>query len=506
MSYFGWLTDKFGNKYGTETNPLQVGFGDSASLDAFARLRTANPVNLFENKNIHGRQTSQWEEPIVGAIIVHGAVTGGPFQVAETITGGTSGAIGTVSAVDAGSLTVTYSINHNDIVDGETITGGTSGATAAVTTHNTGSNVSHDRDTASVILQVGENTADSAIRQTHRYFSYVPGKSHEVWETFYFGPTDAPVLVHRTKTSGAVVDDEIAQAVWNIDNFDGDGDAENPSGVKIDWSKSQFLVIDLQWQGDGRVRVGFFHNGRILYAHAFNFSDTVTSVYMSTPSLPARHEITNVDGTNIDRKSGYFDAENGIFIKQRSDDASRTMRELCTAIVSLGGERPSGLGFSKSNDVTARTINNAGGLVPIFAIRLKAVHPNGSDNRVTCEFSNMTFYPLGNAAHFELKHVHEPSSVTATWADVGGGSACEYSADISAITAPIEHVIDEGYAGAGAAGKGGSETGAKSDKLDQHRFMTQNFDSTNSELFIIYGQALTGNGTAYAHISWIEFD
>lgn len=502
MSYWGWLKDKLGNDYGTETNPLLVGFGDSASLDAFSRLRVGNPVNIFENKNIHDRTPSQWEEPIVGAIIVHGAVTGGPFQVAETITGGTSDSVGTVTAVDGGSLTVTYTINHNDIVDGETITGGTSGATASVTTHNTGSHISHDRNTAAVILQVGALSGDSAVRQTHRYFSYVPGKSHEIWMTFVFGTAVANVrrrsgyfdtdngiflqqtssgisIVHRSKTSGSVVDTEIAQDDWNIDVLDGSG----KSGITLDFTKSKFLVIDMQWQGDGRVRAGVFHNGRIVYAHAFEFSETISTAYMSTPSLPVRHEIANTAATA------------GV----------NTMDEICTAVVSIGGERPSGLGYTVSNDVTPRTINN-GAESPVIAVRLKAVHPNGGANRVTAELSNMSFFPTGSAAHFEIFHVHEPSSITGTWNDVGHGSACEYSTDISAITAPLSHAIEEGYAGAGAAGKGGSENDISGDKLDQHRFLSQNFDSTNSEIFVIYGEAITGNAEAYSHISWIEFD
>jgi len=62
--------------------------------------------------------------------IAHGAVTGGPFQVGETITGGTSSATGKVAYVAASyveivSLSGTFQA-------GETITGGTSGATAAV--------------------------------------------------------------------------------------------------------------------------------------------------------------------------------------------------------------------------------------------------------------------------------------------------------------------------------------------------------------------------------------
>ena len=78
-------------------HPVSIKFHDTTSKDAFGRLRISAPFDLFSNKNIHDRRKNQWEEPIIGAIIEHGAVTGGPFQVAETITGGTSGTIGTVT-------------------------------------------------------------------------------------------------------------------------------------------------------------------------------------------------------------------------------------------------------------------------------------------------------------------------------------------------------------------------------------------------------------------------
>ena len=113
-----------------------------------------------------------------------------------------------------------------------------------------------------------------------------------------------------------------------------------------------------------------------------------------------------------------------------------------------------------------------------------------------------------NNAHFHIQHVHDPTGITgATWTDVGGGSGVEYSIDITAVTGNPTHEVEEGYAPAGGApGKGGAENVVAGDKLDQHRFVTQNIDSTNSEMFVITARALTGTSDIYAHISWIEFD
>jgi hypothetical protein len=493
------IQDTFGN--------IPVEFGDGANLDAFQRIRVGNPAPVFENKNIHSRKKSQWEEPIVGAILAHGAVTGGPFQVGEEVVGGASGSRLTVTTVGAGFLV--GDLNHNDYVDGETLTGQISGATATLTTHNTGSDVFHVRDTASVTLKIGDSAGDIAVRQTHRYLNYVPGKSHEIWMTFNFDSVGDVYLVHRTGTSGSPVDNLIHQndpskstdgeSVWNLDALDGTGH----SRINLDFTKETFIVIDMQWQGTGRVRMGFFHNGRIIYAHEFNFSNSLEDAYMSTPSLPVKHEIENIDGTIVERRSGYFNGSNGLFLKQASTDGTRTMKEVCTAVVSVAGLNPVGLGFSASNEVTPRTINNIA-KSPMLAVRLKNTHPEGGENRITVELENATFFPVGNSSHFEVWHMHDPTGITATWTDKGAGSGVEYSTDISAVTGNPGHKIIDAYSGAGQAGKGSNEDFRTTDKLDQHRFVTQNFDSTNSEMFVIFGEAITGNATGYSSMAWVE--
>ena len=62
----------------------------------------------------------------------HGAVTGGPFQVAETLTGGTSGATAIVKEVGAGYVLIDV-VTGGPFQAGETLTGNISAATASFT-------------------------------------------------------------------------------------------------------------------------------------------------------------------------------------------------------------------------------------------------------------------------------------------------------------------------------------------------------------------------------------
>lgn len=491
---------------------LPIKFASKFALDSAGRIRISSPVNLFLNKNEHNRNKILWEEPIIGAIIVHGAVTGGPFQVAEIVTGGTSGQSGTVTAVAVDNLSITYTVNHNDFTVGETITGGTSGATAVVTTVDTGSHVFHVRDRGAVVMQVGQNSGDQAVRATHRYIPYVPGKTQLITETFLFGAAVADVrrragyfdafnglfleqngttnlaFVRRSNTSGSPVEARTAQADWNLDTLapavDGVPDGDSPSGITLDMSKMQYLIIDFLWQGAGDVRWGFEIGGEPIYCHQDTFANVLTTAFMSTGSLPVRYEIINTGATA----------------------GLNTMEEVCTSVISEGGEKLTGQGYTASTHVTPRTVAFASGEVPMFAIRLKNTFgSDGGPNRKTIRFSNMSAMCTTNNAHFELRHIHDPSGITETWTSVSDDSSVEYSSDISAIVGNPSHPIEQGFIVAGQAGKGSGENQILSDELDQHRFITQNIDSDNSEVLGVYGASFTGNSDISTHMSWVEF-
>lgn len=472
----------------------------SFAIDSYGRQRVSSPVTLFANKNIHNRNENLWEEPIAGAIIEHGAVTGGPFVVSEIITGGTSGTVGTVTAVDAGALTVTYTVNHDDFEAGETITGGTSGATATISTVGTGSAISHDRDNGAVILQVGQSDGDSVARISHIYTPYVPGTAHTIFETFLLGAAVENVertvgygnfenglflnqtlsglrFIRRTKTSGSVVDNPTEQADWNIDKFDGKG----PSKKILDPTKSVFLFTDFSWQGLGPIRMGLFVDGIPFTAHEFRFFDDIDTVFMSTPSLPVFYEIKNTGDTV----------------------STNILKEFCTSVMSEGGERLTGVGFSVSVETTPRVVTTD---VPVLAVRLKNTF-GGGPNRKIIRLSSAGVFATDNGVHFDIAHLHDPTGIVATWNDVGGGSAAEFSTDITAITGNPSHKIDESYVAAGQAGKGGAPNIVKGDVLDQHRVLTQNIDSTNSEIFLVRAASLVAPAAnVFPNMSWVEFD
>lgn len=289
-----------------ETYPIS--FSDGAEIDAFGRLRVSNPVTLFDSKNIFdddGLAANVENQPLF-------------YDNQETAGAGTSTA---------------YNANES-----------------------------------SQTIAVSNVTAGTRVRQTKMRFNYQPGKSQLIFLTFNFNGGNSgivkregifdennglyielnettPYFVRRTSTSGAPVNNSVAQASWNLDTMDGNG----ASGITLDWTKTQILVIDYEWLGVGRVRMGFVVDGLVYYAHEFLNTNVLTVVYIQTPNLPLRSEIIN-DGTG----------------------AADTFDQICSTVISEGGSQDLGVLRYASTGGTHLDADVENTVYAIMGIRLKS--------------------------------------------------------------------------------------------------------------------------------------
>lgn len=231
-----------------------------------------------------------------------------------------------------------------------------------------GTSSTYSSNRASSIIGVSATTAGKRVRQTKIRGNYQTGKSLLALATFanissgtgitkrvgYFTDGNGIFLQHsggvaavvvRSSVTGSPVDTAIAQSAWNVDKLDGTG----KSGVVIDFTKAQILVIDFEWLGAGRVRVGFDIGGTTYYCHYFNFANSSDSVYMSSPNQPIRYEITN-DGTG----------------------AADTFEAICATVMSEGGIDSTAITTYVSRNGTSQTLANQDLYTPIVSIRLKS--------------------------------------------------------------------------------------------------------------------------------------
>lgn len=125
------------------------------------------------------------------------------------------------------------------------------------------------------------------LRQRVGYFGTANGIYLEV------SGTSTPAFVERNSVSGSVAETRVHQADWNVDPLDGTG----PSGFDLDITKAQIHWIDIEWLGLGTVRTGFVINGQLIHCHSFHHANLISSTYMTTASLPLRYEIENLGTT-----------------------------------------------------------------------------------------------------------------------------------------------------------------------------------------------------------------
>lgn len=161
-------------------------------------------------------------------------------------------------------------------------------------------------------------SSDAVIMQSKQRSNYQSGKSHLIFQTFnsfhaqtnvtkrvgyfthinsaspydtskdglFLESDDTTVSVNIWQTG--VETETTAQADWNIDTLDGNGE----SGINIDWEKNVILCIDFEWLGLGRVRWCLVVNGAIIPFHeSIHTNQTAAGVYMSSPNQPLRAEV-----------------------------------------------------------------------------------------------------------------------------------------------------------------------------------------------------------------------
>jgi hypothetical protein len=281
-------------------------YGDTPSIDAFDRLRVSENFTIFDSKQLHDKQPLFWDESLGGS------------------------------------------------------------ATSVHSTVN-----------ADVRLTLTANAADFAIRQTKQRFNYQPGKSQLVFMTFaspqvsgmtkrigYFDGTGANNLTPNNgiffQCDGSIswniakngsTTETVTQANWNVDPMDGTG----PSEKVLDMDGPQIAIIDFEWLGIGRVRVGFVIDGIIYYVHYFNHANdsSFPTVYMSSPNLPLRYDV-QTDGTN----GGYLD-------------------HICSSVISEGGLQETGIlrGVDSGDAlITGYASPSVGSTYALLGLRLKAAY------------------------------------------------------------------------------------------------------------------------------------
>jgi hypothetical protein len=345
---------------------------------------------------------------------------------------------------------------------------------------------------SSLTLAVTTSAGSNVINRSRRCY-YVAGQSHLIAMTCNFNTNNPVALVLRTSTSGVSSDtNRIEQASWDVDKMDGTG----PSGITVDWSKTQIIMFDLQWLGVGRIRCFLDINGIQWPIHQFLNANVIPIVYMQTPHLPASYEVLNNGGTQIVKRVGYNDNDDGVFIEQLTNATSGNLMQICSAVFTEGAKPIPQVKCSISNDVTG-VVCASGVLKHLISIRPSTLFVGLQNKGMAVPTSIEIFVEGTNNCHY---HVYEDSILTTpTWTPHGNvNSMMEVCVGASAVgITSLGRLRDGGYAASGNKGGSGNENPDGSYRMQ--------VDMAGSpDVLSIIGEGMGGNSTVYAKITWEE--
>jgi hypothetical protein len=373
-----------------------------------------------------------------------------------------------------------------------------------------GGTVTYSTNEANSVLSTNTTATSRAVHQSKRYHHYLPGKSQLILTSFNFNANSVSCkkrigyyddkngvfferevnaigqvslkFTMRSYVTGVAVDVSAAQTTWSLDKCDGAG----ASDFNIDTTKTQLFFADFQWLGVGRVRCGFVHNGKIIVAHEFTHSNTSDKVYWSNPNLPVRSEILNT-----------------------AVNSGATMQHICSTVMSEGGYIEAGTDFEVQNTTAIATILPGTTWTPIIALRLKTTF-NGYDNRVLFKSENVSVFADLKSIAYKIGKVPTSASLsgTLTWTSAGADSACEYALNATGSTMANFESFGGGFVAAGVSTGSASSSTPSSLSESKRNFISQNYDSTNSEVFVILARTLANGANdaanVWASLQWKE--
>jgi len=371
----------------------------------------------------------------------------------------------------------TFGFSKNEIDFDEQITG-----TASAT---------HQPYLGMVQLSVGGTTGDKVVRQTRRIQKYVPGRTNEVsmavilngistgirsragvfdeYNGAYFEHDGSDYYcVIRRNTAGGIVEERVARTNWSDDKLDGTG----PSGITIDYSQIQLMVIEYEWYGAGQVEWKFVIDNNAFAVHKINHANMHDHTWASYGAFPVRYELENIAGT-----AGTFNIFHG------------SHSFLSEGTASLLGKQ-----LSISSPTTGYNLATAGTFYPVVAIRLKSTTLNSVV--LPDEFAA----GLLDKTDMFIRVIERPTTVTGgTWVSVSAESPVEYNITATSYTG-----------GTIATTKFISEKQMGESVMFPEKAITQIGRKTTtvigdtSEIFLIAAAATNDNKDAWVSLGWIE--
>lgn len=360
-----------------------------------------------------------------------------------------------------------------------------------------GGSYNHSANESAINMTVDGTLGAKVYRETTRVFSYQPGKSLLIMNSFamsqnfdaqlrqrvgYFDSDNGVYLekeglnnfiVLRSSVTGNQVNTRIAQDDWNNDKFDGTGYSANFNNWSqgVDVTKGNVFWISIEWLGVAEVKCGFVVDGSFVTAHTFYNINANPSSYMTTAVLPCRYEIENTAARST----------------------SATLKQICSTVISEGGYEIAGIPRAFGPSVNNPTrLTSVGVFYPVVSIRLKPSRINS----VVAPFG-FSFYGI-DSGNYKYNLVRGADVIGAQWTDVSSNSSIQYNANISAVMSGGT-VLETGY----FVSSSGNKTVNRETELFKYQLERDTFSNT-AITFTLAVQANSNNRDVLGSIDWQE--
>ncbi len=365
------------------------------------------------------------------------------------------------------------------------------------TSNTAGTSYAFNQNEGLVKLNVTTGANQEIIRETIKVFSYQPGKSLQVLNTFvmqppktglrqrvgYFGANNGIYLeqsnsdiyfVERSWNTGALVETRVPQSSWNIDTLLGNVNS-SPSHRTLDLTKAQILFSDIEWLGVGSVRCGFVIDGQLIHCHSFHHANFLTSTYISTASLPIRYEIKNTGVTT----------------------SNSVLKQICSTVISEGGYELRGAQQAIQTAIgSPRDLTTLGTYYPVISLRLKT-SPNRLDAIVI--LTALSIMGITNNANYNWKVITNGTTTGGSWVDAGSDSAVEYN--LTGTSFAGGRAMASGFLNGSA--QGSTPTDILKEALFKFQLERNGLTSTPFELTLV-AAADSAGADIYASMDWEE--
>ena len=357
-------------------------------------------------------------------------------------------------------------------------------------TLTTGGTSTHDANRNAVAIAVTSTVGSKVIRQTRQVMRYVPGRPAEysqavIMDTYVSGvrtrlgqfdegdgffleraTTGIIYAVVRSSVTGSPVETRVAQSSWNGDKLDGTGS----SGVTMDLTKTQLLVVDYEWYGTGAVQFSFVINNQTITAHTFYHANVISNPWCSTPFIPMRVELENVSATST---------------------ASMLQISSCHSMEALSDSL--GYPVSIATAISGKSLTTANTYYPVLSIRLKSTQINSVVipqylQAGTLDNTFINYQLLLNATLTGASWVNHPTTE----------SAIQY--DVTATAVSGGTILNQGFAAAGYNDRLLLNENAAAGNFQIGRSSL----GTVSDVLTIVIAAGTANKSGIAVMNWIE--